>query len=151
MIVDFHVHSTASDGTCTPSELAEKAKGFAAIALTDHDNCAGVEEFLRRQECRRIAGIELSIEPGEGFDKFHLLGLGIDPVNENLKAFLKRILDGRNDRNARIIENFRRLGIEMELPSQPCDSETLKPCNLLSHGEVLARPHFARWLVDHGI
>ena len=158
MIVDFHVHSTASDGTFSPQELADRARGFAAVALTDHDNCDGVEEFLRRQECRlpalnrqaglqksgrrhscrRIAGIELSIEPGEGFDKFHLLGLGIDPDDAGLRAFLKRILDGRNDRNARIVENFRRLGIEMV------------DCAAYAHGEVLARPHFARWLVDNG-
>ena len=132
MTVDFHVHSTASDGTCSPSELAEKAKGFAAIALTDHDNCDGLDGW------NGIPGIELSIEPGEGFDKFHLLGLGIDPLNMGLKDFLKRVLDGRNARNARIIENFRRLGIEMP------DVESY------AHGEVLARPHFARWLVDHG-
>ena len=132
MTVDFHVHSTASDGTCSPSELTEKAKGFAAIALTDHDNCDGLEDW------NGIPGIELSIEPGEGFDKFHLLGLGIDPLNTGLKDFLRRVLDGRNARNARIIENFRRLGIEMP------DVESY------AHGEVLARPHFARWLVDHG-
>ena len=132
MIVDFHVHSTASDGTCTPSELAEKAKGFAAIALTDHDNCDGLDGW------DGIAGVELSIEPGGGFDKFHLLGLGIDPKDEGLRIFLKRILEGRNDRNARILDNFCRLGIEM------VDVETY------AHGEVLARPHFARWLVDHG-
>ena len=132
MTVDFHVHSTASDGTCSPSELTEKAKGFAAIALTDHDNCDGLEDW------KGIPGIELSIEPGEGFDKFHLLGLGIDPLNTGLKDFLRRVLDGRNARNARIIENFRRLGIEMP------DVESY------AHGEVLARPHFARWLVDRG-
>lgn len=132
MTVDFHVHSTASDGTCSPSELTEKAKGFAAIALTDHDNCDGLEDW------KGIPGIELSIEPGEGFDKFHLLGLGIDPLNTGLKDFLRRVLDGRNGRNARIIENFRRRGIEMP------DVESY------AHGEVLARPHFVRWLVDHG-
>ena len=132
MKVDFHVHSTASDGTCTPSELAEKSRGFAAIALTDHDNCDGLEEWTG------VAGIELSIEPGRGFDKFHLLGLGIDPKDERLRNFLKRILDGRNDRNSRILANFRHLGIDM------AGVETY------AHGEVLARPHFARWLVDHG-
>ena len=132
MKVDFHVHSTASDGTCTPSELAEKARGFAAIALTDHDNCDGVKEWAG------IPGIELSIEPGRGFDKFHLLGLGIDPADEALKAFLKRILDGRNDRNERILANFRRLGMEMD------------DVFSYAHGEVLARPHFARWLMEHG-
>ena len=142
MIVDFHVHSTASDGTCTPSELAEKAKGFAAIALTDHDNCDGLDGFLKSDEDAaspsKVAGIELSIESGKGFDKFHLLGLGIDPKTEGLRTFLRRILDGRNDRNLRILANFRRLGIEM------AGVETY------AHGEVLARPHFARWLVDHG-
>ena len=132
MIVDFHVHSTASDGTCTPFELAEKAKRFAAIALTDHDNCDGLEGWIG------IAGVELSIDPGDGFDKFHLLGLGIDPANADLQAFLRHILEGRNARNERIISNFRRLGIEMA------------GVEAYAHGEVLARPHFARWLVDHG-
>ena len=132
MFVDFHVHSTASDGTFTPAELAEKSRSFAAIALTDHDNTDGLDGW------KGIPGIELSIEPGEGFDKFHLLGLGIDPLNTGLKDFLKQVLDGRNARNGRILANFRRLGIEMP------DVESY------AHGEVLARPHFARWLVDHG-
>ncbi len=140
MTVDFHVHSTASDGTFAPAELVAKARGFAALALTDHDNCDGVAEFLSTSPSpsspRLVPGIELSIEPGEGFDKFHLLGLGIDPANAALKAFLKRVLDGRNGRNARIIANFRRLGITMDGVEK------------YAHGEVLARPHFARWLLE---
>lgn len=141
MKVDFHVHSTASDGTFTPSQLAEKARGFAALALTDHDNMDGVAEC--REACARegvpfVAGVELSIEPGEGFDKFHLLGLGVDPDDEGLKAFLRRILEGRNARNERIVGNFRRIGFSME------------GIESYAHGEVLARPHFARWLMDHG-
>ena len=152
MLVDFHVHSTASDGTLAPAEIAAKAKAFAAITLTDHDNCDGVAEFVgsRTASARRdvsgtvgaarlVPGIELSIEPGVGFDKFHLLGLGIDPENGALKDFLKRILDGRNARNERIIANFRRLGIDM--------TQTIFA---YAHGEVLARPHFARWLMEHG-
>ena len=163
MKVDFHVHSTASDGTFTPAELAAKAEGFAAIALTDHDNCDGLEEFLScasltsgRETASplRIPGIELSIEPGEGFDKFHLLGLGINPSNAGLKDFLKRVLDGRNARNERILANFRRLGIEMEAPCPSSIKQSSNPNNQTifsyAHGEVLARPHFARWLVDHG-
>ena len=122
MLVDFHVHSTASDGTFTPAELAEKGRAFAAIALTDHDNCDGLDGW------KGIPGIELSIEPGEGFDKFHLLGLGIDPLNTGLKDFLKRVLDGRNGRNEMIISNFRRLGIEME---GPCSSSIKQSNNLL--------------------
>ena len=167
MLVDFHVHSTASDGTFAPSEIAAKAMTFAAIALTDHDNCDGVAEFVgsRTASARRdvsgtvgaarlVPGIELSIEPGVGFDKFHLLGLGIDPENGALKDFLKRILDGRNARNERIIANFRRLGIEMSDPSASAIKQSRKPNNRTifsyAHGEVLARPHFARWLMEHG-
>ncbi len=147
-MIDLHVHSTASDGTLTPTELAERSKGFYVMALTDHDNCDGVAEFLSASAQRvaiadgavRLAGIELSVEPGVGYDKFHLLGLGIDPENENLKAFLRRVLEGRNERNAKIIGRFADKGIA--IPEEEIAS--------YAHGEVLARPHFANWLVDHG-
>jgi len=142
MIIDFHVHSTASDGTLTPAELVSRARrgSFAALALTDHDNTDGAEEFLRTagseaSSMKLFAGIELSIEPGAGFDKFHLLGLGIDPCHAGLKAFLRQVLEGRNRRNERIHANFARLGIDIR--PEP-------------HGEVLARPHYAKWLVAHG-
>ena len=155
MIVDFHVHSTASDGTFAPAELVAKAKRFAAIALTDHDNGDGLGEFLTSggdaASPLLVPGIELSIEPGKGFDKFHLLGLGVDPEDAGLKSFLKRILDGRN---ARIIANFRRLGIEMEhldsVSAERSDNPNDQTVFSYAHGEVLARPHFARWLMDHG-
>ena len=173
MLVDFHVHSTSSDGTCSPSELVACAskQGISVLALTDHDNCDGAADLLRagaeieqsnnlnnpNNRTILIPGIELSIEPGAGFDKFHLLGLGIDPENEGLKTFLRRILDGRNGRNERIIANFRRLGIEMTDPSvTPIDqSNNLNNPNnrtifSYAHGEVLARPHFARWLMERG-
>ena len=144
MKLDFHVHSTASDGTFAPREIAGKAAAgrFAAIALTDHDNADGVVEFLaagRELGLRAVAGIELSIEPGAGFDRFHLLGLGIDPENATLKAFLRKVLDGRNARNEQIVANFARLGIDLG-----------GDIRSYAHGEVLARPHFARWLMEHG-
>ena len=154
-MIDLHVHSTASDGTFSPAELARQGRDFSVMALTDHDNCDGVDEFLR--ECKmenvkckiggvpptanyRLAGVELSVEPGEGYDKFHLLGLGIDPGNEGLKRFLRRILEGRNARNDKILARFAEIGIV--IPRAEIDT--------YAHGEVLARPHFAKWLVDHG-
>ena len=146
-MIDLHVHSTASDGTETPSELARRGRDFYAMAITDHDNCDGVEEFLSANSASgaanegkvRLAGIELSVDPGEGYGKFHLLGLGIDPGNASLKGFLRRVLEGRNERNAKIVERFAAIGIDI-----PAD-EIAK----YAHGEVLARPHFANWLVDH--
>ena len=152
MKVDFHVHSTASDGTFAPSELAAKADegGFLAMALTDHDNTDGVAELMAAAKdhagVKFVTGTELSIDPGETFHKFHLLALGIDPGNAAFNAFLKRILDGRNDRNARIVANFNRIGIPMQYGTG-VEREDIA---LYAHGDVLARPHFARWLMVHG-
>lgn len=139
-MIDLHVHSTASDGTLSPAEIAKRGKEFSVLALTDHDNTDGLAEFLSAAGPVGIPGIELSVEPGEGYRRFHLLGLGFDPDNAPLKAFLRRILDGRNARNVRMAENFARIGI------------AIPPDDLAryAHGEVLARPHFAAWLVDHG-
>ena len=150
MIVDFHVHSKASDGTLDPSEIAYSAKAYSAIALTDHDNTDGIEEFLEagetlaedgRTEAIYVAGTELSIEPGAGFDRFHMLALCVDRENPRFKKLLAEVLEGRNRRNEKIIENFARIGIEIS-------REDLAP---YAQGEVLARPHFARLLADRGI
>ena len=145
MIVDFHVHSNASDGTFAPTELVAKATkgGFAAIALTDHDNCDGCARFLassRGQAGVRLAGVELSIEPGVGYGKFHLLGLGIDPASPELNVFLDEIREGRDERNRQIVARLAELGMPMD------DEELLKYAN----GRIVARPHIARVLMDHG-
>ena len=145
MKVDFHVHSTASDGTVSPARLAAFAKEqkIACMSLTDHDNMDGVEEC--RVACCGlgvpfVAGMELSIEPGEGFDKFHLLAIGVDPAAERLLALRRRILAGRDDRNRQIVARFAKIGIEIPM----------EELSAYAHGEVLARPHFAAWLKDHG-
>ena len=46
-IIDLHCHSTASDGTYAPKEVAALAQkiGLSAIALTDHDTIDGLAEF----------------------------------------------------------------------------------------------------------
>lgn len=143
MKVDFHVHSTASDGTLAPAKIARRAVGFAALALTDHDNMAGVEEC--RDACAErgvpfVAGVELSVEPGAGFDKFHLLCLGVDGANEGMRSLLRKVLDGRDERNRQMFENFAKIGIEIK-PDEVAE---------YAKGDVLARPHFVRWLIDHG-
>lgn len=144
MRVDFHTHSTASDGTLTPDELAAAGEraGLSVLALTDHDGVEGAKAFADRSAVgleRCVCGVELSVAAEPHFDKFHLLGLGIDPHDAGLAAFLKKVLAGRNARNEKIIENFNRLGFAM-------GEEIFAYAN----GEVLARPHFARWLVERG-
>ena len=142
-MIDLHCHSTCSDGTLTPEELAEKGKDFAVFALTDHDTLDGAQRFLKATEGQkgvRLAGVELSIEPGEGYAKFHLLGLGIDPESSALNAFLDEIRAGRDARNEKIAARLAELGC-------PVTHEELRK---YANGKIVARPHFARVLMDHG-
>lgn len=142
-MIDLHCHSTCSDGTFTPEQLAEKGRDFSVFALTDHDNCDGCARFLeasRGHSGLRLAGVELSIEPGEGYSKFHLLGLGVDPDSMRLNAFLDEIRAGRDERNRKIVARLAELGMPIE------EEELLKYAN----GKIVARPHVARVLMDHG-
>ena len=145
-MIDFHLHSTASDGTETPEALARMGRDFSAMALTDHDNCDGCKRFL--SECerlgvsgRRLAGIELSVEPGEGYRQFHMLGLGIDPAAPSLAGFLDEILAGRKERNAIMLAKLNGMGIPI----------TMEEVGKYANGQIVARPHIARVLVEKGL
>ena len=144
-MIDFHLHSIASDGTETPEALARMGRDFSAMALTDHDNCDGCARFLAECERlgvtgRRLAGIELNVEPGAGHGEFHMLGIGIDPDAACLADFLEEIRAGRKERNAKMIEKLNGLGIPI----------TAEEVAKYANGEIVARPHFARALVEKG-
>ena len=79
--VDLHLHTTASDGVMTPSEIVnmQKSKGLQAIAITDHDTIEGLEEGLLEGEkigFEVIPGVEISAEHSPG--SMHLLGYFLD-------------------------------------------------------------------------
>ena len=63
-LIDLHVHTTASDGTCTPEEVVRmaKKKGFSLIAITDHDTMDGVKEAME-------AGKKYNVEVIPGVDE----------------------------------------------------------------------------------
>lgn len=142
-MIDLHCHSTCSDGTFTPEELAEMGRGFAVFAITDHDNCDGGARFLeasRGQGGVRLAGIELSLESGKGYGEFHMLGLGIDPSDAGLAEFLEEIRRGRDDRNERMVAKLCEIGMPV----------TMEEVVAESGGEVVARPHVARAMMRRG-
>ena len=140
-MIDLHTHSTASDGTFSPAELAAEAHkaGLSLFALTDHDTVAGVAEAQQAGKVlgiRVLPGIEISIEwqPGE----LHLLGLGIDIENKTLCSLMQYAQAKRLERNRKIIEKFNEAGIVI-------DEEKLAQ---LAGGAVIGRPHFAKYLVQ---
>ena len=142
-MIDLHTHSTASDGTFSPAELAAEAHkaGLSLFALTDHDTVAGVAEAQQAGKTlgiRVLPGIEISVEwqPGE----LHLLGLGIDSKNTTLASLMQYAQEKRVERNRRIIEKFYEAGIVI-------DEEKLAH---IAGGPVIGRPHFAKYLVESG-
>src|ERR687894_2736620 len=118
MYADLHAHTTASDGTFTPTELvrAARALGLSHLAVTDHDTTAGVAEAqaaAREAGIHLVPGVELSAEGPPG--KCHLLGLRIDPDHAGLVRTLADLSEARRSRNARIAERLQALGVPLTL------------------------------------
>jgi len=144
-MIDLHVHSTASDGTFSPEEIAARGRDFALMALTDHDSTDGVARFLAESRrlgvtAPRLTGVELGVEPGAGYDKFHLLGLGFDLENEPLQDLMREIRAIRDGRNRLIFEKLADLGV-------PVTEEDVRKHVV---GTVIGKPHFAHALEDRG-
>lgn len=148
--VDLHVHSTASDGTCSPTENVRLAvnAGLSAYAVTDHDVTEGYFEAVEALNVlkKEDPAIELDIIPGveistgyKGND-IHILGLLIDPSSEKLCTELERSRNTRDERNFRMIENFRKLGIDI----------TIEELQAGEPDTVITRAHFARVLINRG-
>ena len=117
--VDLHTHSTASDGGISPEELVVQADrlDLAALALTDHDTTAGLAAAQgaaeRTPELRFVPGIEVSARFVGG--TMHILGLGIDASSPAMEELTRRLRADREERNPKIIEKLRHLGIEITM------------------------------------
>ena len=143
---DLHCHSKFSDGTLTPQQLANRAAvaGVDLWALTDHDTIDGLPDAQRAAHMYAIAfltGVEISITWQDV--TVHIVGLGIDPDNAQLNAGLQAILAAREPR----AREMARL-IEKETGVQGAYDGALKHAG---NKNLIARPHFARFLVEHRI
>ena len=142
-LIDLHVHSNASDGSLTPSEVVKEAEkaGLTAIALTDHDTVAGIAEALETADpldLEVVPGVELSCIYKE--KEIHILGLYIDPASESLINFLASTAKKRRERNEKMVEAFRADGFDI----------TMDDLMLGNPKTVITRAHFARALVNKG-
>jgi hypothetical protein len=140
--IDLHTHSNYSDGGLSPRQLVQlaKEKGLRAIALTDHDTVAGVEEALAAGEeldIEVVPGVEVSVQHPPG--TMHILGYYVQVTNLELLKALQKLQQARADRNPKIIEQLRALGLEITM------DEVLD----LSGGQI-GRPHIAKALVNRG-
>lgn len=143
-MIDLHVHTTASDGQYTPTEIIKAAaeKDISVIAITDHDTIEGIDEgaaAAREFGVTFVPGCELNINFPTG--EFHLLGLGLKNISSSFTDLLENLVKNRNLRNEQIIEKIRADGIDLTLEEMKADFP----------GNVIGRPHFAAELVKKGI
>lgn len=142
--IDLHVHSTISDGTLTPSELIlyAKSKDLAAIALTDHDTIAGIDECItagRAENIGVIPGIEFS---ADYYGKeVHVLGYYIDHHSPILSDKLTALLSARARRNEAMLHKLSELGMPITLNDCLKDTDS---------SATITRAHIAKALLEKG-
>ncbi len=142
--IDLHIHSTASDGSFSVSQIIEAAKslGLRAISITDHDTLAGSLEALSHPQSPSLeilSGIELSADFPSG--TMHILGYMIRVDDSAFLKMLERIQRARSERNLRIVKKLQALGIDVEY------DEVIEA----SGGGQVGRPHFAQVLISRGV
>ena len=150
--IDLHTHTTASDGSLSPSALVQKAHeiGLAALAVTDHDTIGGLAEAdaaAQRLGLDFLPGVELSVEDKDG--RFHLLGYGFDPNFPELADKLLDLRRSRAARNTQMADKMAALGLPVTMDD--VRDAAKKHAEDGEESEVIARPHFAQALIAKGI
>ena len=141
---DLHCHSTVSDGLLAPADLVARAagRGVKFLALTDHDDVAGLAEAAEaaaRHGIQFINGVEISVSWRS--HTLHIVGLHIDPKHPPLAEGLHAIRNGRGTRAQLMAQSLARSGIGgvLEGAYRYADNPSL-----------IGRTHFARFLVESG-
>ncbi len=145
VLIDFHTHTSASDGALDPCELVARALAnkIDLLAITDHDTVTGYEvaaayHRLEPRGMQLIPGIELSCQWSG--TTIHILGLGIDCKHPAMCGALASMDTARRERGVMIASRLASRGFVGALQGaleQAGDSQ-------------LGRPHFAAWMVQQG-
>lgn len=115
--MDLHIHTTASDGSATPTEVVETAAklGLSTISITDHESIEGCLEASlvgRRRGVQVIPGVEL-LTTHRGRE-VHLLGYFVDMNSSLLEGRLKKLREQRNTVAQETVERLKRYGINVK-------------------------------------
>lgn len=145
MRIDLHSHTTASDGRLEPKDLVERALSFdiEVLAITDHDTVDGLalaKQYVQDNNLpiKIINGIEISTV-WQNKD-IHIVGLNIDPENEQLSALIEQQKQHRITRSELIAERLQKATRE----------GVLEEVRQIAGDAPVTRAHFAKWLVDNG-
>jgi len=139
MRVELHCHSTASDGTEPPAQVAARAgeRAVELFALTDHDACTPVE----LAGARVLRGVELSCDEPETGRTIHVLAFDRGaPGWRDLEARLGALADGRRNRLRVMAARLAQRGIRIDV----------EPLLARSTARSVGRPDLARLMVAAG-
>ncbi len=142
---DLHSHSTVSDGTLTPEELAARAKanGVTLWALTDHDEIGGQARAAAAASALGLdylTGVEISVSFLH--QTVHIVGLGFDLDNVALINGLRQTRGGREQRAREMAAGLAKVGI---------DGAFEGALKYAGNRDLISRTHFARFLVESGV
>lgn len=142
-IIDLHCHSNVSDGLLSPAELMSHAaeNNVQAIALTDHDDIAGLSEASITAKSLNIIfinGVEISVTWKKR--TLHIVGLNFDKDNKLLFQGLKKIRDGRYKRAQLMADGLGMAGIQGAMDG----------AKSYAKNSTIGRIHFAQFLVAQG-
>ncbi len=149
MRIDLHTHSTASDGTDSPTELVRNAVavGLDALAITDHDTTAGWAEARAALPpgLRLVRGTELSCVSPDGrggYCTVHLLAYLFDPA---APAVVREYARARAERR----ERLGKIADRMAADGFPLDGASLLAG--IPEEATAGRPHLAMALMRAGV
>lgn len=143
--VDFHVHTSCSDGILSPKEIMERAykNNLKYLAITDHDTLSALDECIadgKEYGITLIPGIELSTQHND--ESVHILGFFKDDNYKNIDLMneLKKIKDHRIIRAQKMVEKLHsEFDIDIDFEKMRADSK-----------DTIARPHIARAIINAG-
>lgn len=142
---DLHCHSTVSDGTLSPEELAARAAaaGVQVWSLTDHDEVGGLARAKAAAQAHGmlfIPGVEISVTwAGK---TLHIVGLNVKYENSVLEQSLAQVRSGRLERAKEMSRQLEKVGI---------DGVYEGALKYVGNPNLISRTHFARCLVERKI
>ncbi len=152
--VDFHMHTTHSDGTYSPAELLQYCakKNLACVSVTDHDTMSSYDEAAaeaKKLGVELVPGVELSaiFDPGT----LHILGYFLDRNHPELKAAFEDIQEARRNRNPRIIACLNRAGVDITMEEVLEEAFSGAAAEVSEEDKQVGRPHFAKVMVKKGV
>jgi predicted metal-dependent phosphoesterase TrpH len=142
VIVDFHSHTSESDGTLKPQELADfmAERKVEVFSISDHDTMSAYGKFSPSPDSRVITGVEINTTYRG--NEVHLLGYGMPADAPELLTMIEHNRDARRVRAQRMVDQLQRAGYGITL------NEVLREA---PDAKAIGRPHVAKALIAKGM